>query len=76
MAQHFFFFFFLLFPLGCQLQIHNKRKTDPDLSKDHCLGLSGAMKHPSLYFSACTIAPAKLVLLLLCVMTVCLEAQQ
>ncbi len=74
-------FVFYRFHPNSQLQIQNKegplsQKTDPDLSKDHCLGLSGAMKHPSLYFCAHTIAPVKLVPLLLCLMTVCLEAQQ
>lgn len=46
--------FVVLFPWGCvQLQMHDKRRLlfkreKPDLCIDHCLGLSGAVKHPSL----------------------------
>lgn len=37
-----------------------QKRTEPDLSKDHCLGSPDAVKRRSFYFSAHTIAPVKI----------------
>lgn len=59
-AQQFVLQFFTRCTIKNNFFFLKKKHTEPDLSKDHCSGLSGAMKHPSLYFCARTIAPGEI----------------